>query len=80
MSFLIRAEGNPAPLVQTIRREIRALAAGTEVRRLYTLSEMRDIIGQELLVGTAPLFPLITIGLLLTAGGIYGVLAFAVTG
>jgi hypothetical protein len=79
MSFLIRAEGNQAPLVQTIRREIRALAAGTEVRRLYTLSEMRDIIGQELLVGTAPLFPLITIGLLLTAGGIYGVLAFAVT-
>jgi hypothetical protein len=79
MSFLIRAEGNPGSLVQTIRREIRDTAAGTEVRRLYTLTEMRNIIGQELLVGTAPLFPLITIGLLLTAGGIYGVLAFAVT-
>jgi predicted permease len=79
MSFLIRAEGNPAALVQIIRREFRDIAAGTEVRRLYTLTEMRDIVGQELLVGTAPLVPLVTIGLLLSAGGIYGVLAFAVT-
>ena len=30
-------------------------------------------------MGTAPLFPLIVIGLLLTTAGIYGVLAFAVT-
>lgn len=77
--FLIRAEGDPAPLLQSVRREIRDTAAGTEVRRLYTFSQMREIIGQEILVGTAPLFPLITIGLLLTAAGIYGVLAFAVT-
>jgi predicted permease len=79
MSFLIRAEGDPVPLLQTLRREIREAAPGTDVRRLYTVSQMREIIGQELLVGTAPLFPLITIGLLLTAAGIYGVLAFAVT-
>jgi putative ABC transport system permease protein len=79
MNFLIRAEGDPAPLVQAVRREIRETEAGTEVRRLFTLSEIRDIIGQEILVGTAPLIPLITIGLLLTAAGIYGVLAFAVT-
>jgi predicted permease len=79
MNFLIRAEGDPALLVETVRREIRDAEAGTEVRRLYTLTEMRDIIGQEILVGTAPLIPLISIGLLLTAAGIYGVLAFAVT-
>ena len=79
MNFLIRAEGDPTPLVQTLRREIRDTAAGTEVRRLYTFSQMRAIIGEEILVGTAPLLPLITIGLLLTAAGIYGVLAFAVT-
>src|SRR5262245_12053194 len=31
------------------------------------------------MVGTAPLFPLISIGILLTMAGIYGVLAFAVS-
>ena len=35
--------------------------------------------GQEILIGTAPLVPLIAIGMLLTAAGIYGVLAFAIT-
>lgn len=79
VNFLMRAEGDPAALLQTVRREIRDMAGGMEVRRLYTLAQMRDIIGQEILIGTAPLFPLITIGLLLTAAGIYGVLAFAVT-
>jgi ABC-type antimicrobial peptide transport system permease subunit len=34
--------------------------------------------GQEMLVGTAPLVPLIAIGTLLTTTGIYGVLAFAI--
>ena len=32
-----------------------------------------------MLVGTAPLLPLIATGMLLTAAGIYGVLAFAIT-
>ena len=79
MNFLIRAEGDPAPMVQAVRREILNAGTSTEVRRVFALSEMRVIIGQEILVGTAPLFPLITIGLLLTSAGIYGVLAFAVT-
>jgi putative ABC transport system permease protein len=35
--------------------------------------------GQEMMLGTAPFFPLIAIGMLLTAAGIYGVLAFAIT-
>ena len=79
MSVLIRAEGDTAPLLQSLRREILDSAAGTEVRRLYSVTQLRSIVGEELLVGTAPLIPLITIGLLLTAAGIYGVLAFAVT-
>jgi putative ABC transport system permease protein len=79
MSFLIRAEGDPAPLLQSLRREMLDMAAGTEVRRLYSVTQLRRIVGEEVLVGTAPLIPLITIGLLLTAAGIYGVLAFAVT-
>jgi len=32
-----------------------------------------------MLVGYAPLVPLILIGMLLTAAGVYGVLAFAIT-
>jgi ABC-type antimicrobial peptide transport system permease subunit len=44
-----------------------------------TFSQLLDVMGQEILVGTAPLFPLIAIGMFLTASGIYGVLAFAVT-
>jgi putative ABC transport system permease protein len=79
MSFLIRAEGDPVPLLQSLRREMLDAAAGTEVRRLYSVTQLRRIVGEEVLVGTAPLLPLITIGLLLTAAGIYGVLAFAVT-
>jgi ABC-type antimicrobial peptide transport system permease subunit len=46
---------------------------------VYTFDQIITIIGQEMLVGTAPLFPLIAVGTMLTAAGIYGVLAFAIT-
>jgi hypothetical protein len=47
--------------------------------RNATDDDIREVVGQEILVGTAPLIPLIGIGLLLTTAGIYGVLAFAIT-
>jgi putative ABC transport system permease protein len=75
--FLIRAEGDPAPLVQAVRRESRKAAAGTVVLSAYTFDQTIAVMGQEMLIGTAPLVPLIAIGTLLTAAGIYGVLAFA---
>jgi predicted permease len=78
VSILVRAAGDPGVLVETIRRHIRASASGTEVRTTFTFDQIRSVIGQEILVGTAPLIPLIAIGVLLTAAGIYGVLAFAV--
>lgn len=43
-----------------------------------TLDRILDVGGQETLVLAYPLAPLIATGLLLTAAGIYGVLAFAV--
>jgi putative ABC transport system permease protein len=46
---------------------------------VYTLEQTITIIGQEMLLGTAPLFPLVAVGTMLTAAGIYGVLAFAIT-
>jgi putative ABC transport system permease protein len=78
-SFLIRAQGDPGPLVQTVRREVRDAGAGNVVTNAYTFDQILAVMGQEMLVGTAPLFPLIAIGMLLTSAGIYGVLAFSIT-
>lgn len=78
MRFLVRATGNAPAVAQALRREVRDAAAGNVVSNLYTLDEVMSISGQEMLVGTAPLAPLIATGLLLTAAGIYGVLAFAI--
>jgi putative ABC transport system permease protein len=77
--FLVRASVSPVEIVQPARRALRDSAPGTIVTNAMTLRQMLDIQGQETLAGTAPLFPLIVIGMLLTSSGIYGVLAFAVT-
>ena len=76
--LLIRADRDPVPLVQPVRRTLRDSASGITVTNTYTLQQMMTLQGQEMLVGTAPLFPLIVIGMLLTSSGIYGVLAFAI--
>jgi putative ABC transport system permease protein len=76
--FLIRAAGDPGPLAQTIRREVRDAVPGSAVSNAHTIDQVLSVMGQEILVGTAPLLPLIVIGMLLTAAGIYGVLAFAI--
>jgi hypothetical protein len=73
--FLIRAEGIPRP--SSKHDASRAAAAGTVVLSAYTFDQTIAVMGQEMLIGTAPLVPLIAIGTLLTAAGIYGVLAFA---
>lgn len=77
-AFVIRARDDPAPLVPTVRRAIRGGAPGTIAASAVTFDTIRTISGQEILVGAAPLVPLILIGLLLTTAGIYGVLAFAI--
>jgi hypothetical protein len=77
--FMIRAAGDAAPMTQTVRREITAKGGRATVSGVTTVEQIKTIIGQEILVGTFPLFPLIATGMLLTAAGIYGVLAFAVS-
>ena len=79
LAFLVRAESDPGPLVQQVRRQAVEAAFGTLVTSAYTFDEIREVGSQEVLVGTAPLVPLIAIGTLLTTAGIYGVLAFAIT-
>jgi ABC-type antimicrobial peptide transport system permease subunit len=77
--FLVRATGDPAPLVEPVRRALRDASIGINVSSVVTLRQMITIVGQEYLVGTAPLFPLIVIGMMLMSSGIYGVLAFAIS-
>jgi predicted permease len=79
VQFLVRAEGDPAPLVQTVRRGVLESIPGSSVTSAFTFDQIVNVIAQEILVGTAPLFPLIVIGMLLTTAGVYGVLAFAIT-
>jgi len=78
MPFLIRATSDPAAVVRTLRREVRDAAPGHVVTSAYTIDQIIGIAGQEILAGTAPLVPLVATGMLLTAAGIYGVLAFAI--
>src|SRR6185295_548635 len=78
VQLVVRAGGDPAPLVQPLRRELRRSLAGTQVGGAFTYEEITTVGAQEMLVGTAPLVPLIAIGMLLTTAGIYGVLAFAI--
>jgi hypothetical protein len=79
LAFIIRAEPDPGPLVQPVRRLAPEAAPGTIVTSAYTFDQIREAGSQEVLIGTAPLVPLIAIGTLLTTAGIYGVLAFAIT-
>ena len=76
---MVRASGDPALLTQTVRRELAAIGGSVTVAGVTTMDQIKQIIGQEIIVGTFPLFPLIATGLLLTAAGIYAVLAFAVS-
>jgi putative ABC transport system permease protein len=77
IAFVIRA-ADPASLVQTVRRQLRDAVVGNEATGVETANQILRVMGQEVMIGTAPLFPLIVIGVLLTTAGIYGVLAFAV--
>jgi putative ABC transport system permease protein len=79
VQLVVRATGDPAPIVQPLRRELRRSLAGTVVGNAFTYEEITIVGARELVVGTAPLVPLIAIGMLLTTAGIYGVLAFAIT-
>jgi putative ABC transport system permease protein len=77
--FLVRATGDPASLVEPVRRALRGASVGLNVSSAFTLRQIMTVQGQEYFAGTAPLIPLIVIGMMLTSSGIYGVLAFAVS-
>jgi putative ABC transport system permease protein len=78
VTFYVRGSGNPGDLLQAVRSQIRGVAADHAVSGLFTLQSIVDVMGQEILTAVYPMTPLIATGLLLSAAGIYGVLAFAV--
>jgi putative ABC transport system permease protein len=78
MEFLIRVAGDPAAVLGALRRTMLDAAPGNAVAGAATLDQVIAVGGQEILAGTAPLAPLVATGMLLTAAGIYGVLAFAI--
>ena len=79
MQFLIRTNSQALQLIDTLRRELTAMAPGTVVSQVTSLRQIVEIGSQEIGVTAVPLTPLIAIAMLLTAAGVYGVLAFAVT-
>jgi putative ABC transport system permease protein len=79
VQVVIRAEGDPLALTQVVRNQMRNAAAGTIVTNTFAFDQLMKVAAQEILIGTAPLFPLIAVGMLLTTAGIYGTLAFAIT-
>ena len=78
VTLLIRVAGQPGPLLETVRREIQSLAPGHLVTSAIGMQQIVEIGGSEILVTVIPLAPLIGIAMLLSAAGVYGVLAFAV--
>jgi len=76
--FVIRTPVAAGALIAGLRRDIPRIGSGHVIATAFTADEIITVAGQEILAGTLPLMPLIIIGMLLTASGVYAVLAFAV--
>jgi putative ABC transport system permease protein len=79
LHFVVRVNGDPSAMIATLRREARDVAPAEAVASAFTLDEVQDVGRREILVGVFPMAPLAATGLLLTAAGVFSVLAFAVS-
>jgi hypothetical protein len=75
--FLVRTAVDPATLVQTVGAELQRMHPDAVVSAATMRSEIEGE-SQEVMVTIYPMTPLIATGILLTATGIYSILAFAI--
>jgi putative ABC transport system permease protein len=78
LQFVVRATGSPVSLVQAARQRVREQGSGYVASSVYTFDQVIAVSGQEVLVVAFAMVPLIAIGILLTAAGVYSVLSFAI--
>jgi ABC-type antimicrobial peptide transport system permease subunit len=74
--FLVKVSGAPAAVVPAVRERLMTLDRASTVRAMRSIVEGA---ASEIAVTIFPMTPLVAIGILLTASGIYGILAFAIT-
>ena len=79
MQFAVRATHDPRPLIRAIRKEIGYLGSTYTVPTANVVKEIIEIGAMEILALALAMSPLLGIGVFLTATGIFGVLAFAIS-
>jgi putative ABC transport system permease protein len=78
MAVLLRTAGSAAPLIPSIRKAAQEEAPGTAIR-VQTLAEIKDAQRRELVPATGGLLAAGLMALLLSAIGLYAVVAFSVS-
>jgi macrolide transport system ATP-binding/permease protein len=79
MTLYVRSPGNPASLLLTIQREVRALDSNIEISDARTGAMLLDQVLWGPKVGVALLGMFGSLALLLASVGLYGVMAYSVT-
>ena len=77
--FLLRTSGDPASIAAAVRREVADLDPRQAVTHVQTIEAQLDAGASEMLVGVFILVPLVSFALMLSAAGVYGVLAYVTT-